>query len=300
MNEFNYKITKDVYNWIINGTKAVEVRLYNDKSSKIKVSDIINFRVLDDDKKTIRVVVKDLFIYKDLKTLLQFVPINNIAPLDEETLEKMLNNIFGEEKVKSHNVIGIKFEVIDSKKKDILIDIKIDKEPYIKELTKDKIINLTGQSGSGKSFYAQQHFNNDEYLIIDTDEVFSEHRFINSKGINKELVEMFRSKYDALPSLGENFDLIYQDILDYCEDIDKTIVIDCAVFHCIKDVNLLKGTVIIMRTSINNCYRRCIERFKKNKPRHTEEELNDYIKRKKKIFIWYKYSNEFIEKIDKL
>lgn len=183
---------------------------------------------------------------------------------------------------------------------DILIDLNIDKEPYIKKLTNDKIINLTGQSGSGKSFYAQQHFNNDEYLIIDTDEVFSEHRFINSKGINKELGEMFRSKYDVLPSLGENFDLIYQDILDYCEDIDKTIVIDCAVFHCIKDVNLLKGTVIIMRTSINNCYRRCIERFKKNNPRYTEEELNDYIKRKKKIFIWYKYSNEFIEKIDNL
>jgi len=300
MNEFNYKITKDVYNWIINGTKAVEVRLYNDKSSKIKVSDIINFEVLDDDTKTIRVVVKDLFIYKDLKTLLQFVPINNIAPLDEETLEKMLNNIFGEEKVKSHNVIGIKFEVIDFKKKDILIDIKIDKEPYVKELTKDKIINLTGQSGSGKSFYAQQHFNNDEYLIIDTDEVFSEHRFINSKGINKELGEMFRSKYDVLPSLGENFDLIYQDILDYCEDIDKTIVIDCATFHCIKDIRLLKGKIIVIRTSIDTCYKRCIDRYKINCPNATKEELEEYMERKKKIYIWYNFSNEFLTKIDKL
>ena len=63
---------------------------------------------------------------------------------------------------------------------DILIDLNIDKEPYIKKLTKDKIINLTGQSGSGKSYYAKQTFNSDEYLIVDTDEIFSEKRFINS------------------------------------------------------------------------------------------------------------------------
>ena len=66
---------------------------------------------------------------------------------------------------------------------DILIDLYIDKEPYIKKLTKDKIINLTGQSGSGKSYYAKQTFNSDEYLIVDTDDIFSEKRFINSNGI---------------------------------------------------------------------------------------------------------------------
>ena len=37
--------------------------------------------------------------------------------------------------------------------KDILIDLKINKEPYIKKLTEDNIINLTGESGSDKSTY---------------------------------------------------------------------------------------------------------------------------------------------------
>lgn len=183
---------------------------------------------------------------------------------------------------------------------DILIDLNIDKEPYIKELTKDKIINLTGQSGSGKSYYAKQVFNSDEYLIIDTDEIFSDKRFKNSTGINKELGEMFRKKYNILPNCGDNFDLIYKEILDYCKDLEKIIVIDCATFHCIKDITLLKGKIIILRTSINTCYKRCIERFKINNPNYTEEELNAFAERKKKMFIWYKFSNEFIQRINDL
>lgn len=33
---------------------------------------------------------------------------------------------------------------------ELLIELDIDKEPYIKKITDDKIINLTGESGSGK------------------------------------------------------------------------------------------------------------------------------------------------------
>ena len=180
------------------------------------------------------------------------------------------------------------------------ISLYVDKEPYIKDLTNDKIINLTGQSGSGKSTYANEHFNSDEYLIVDTDEILSEHRFENSNGINKELGKYFRSKYKELPNCGDDFDLIYTEILEYCKKYDKTIVIDCAQFHCIKDINLLKGKIIIIRTSIDTCYNRTINRFKDNNPNYTDEELEKYMERKKAIFKWYKFSNEFIEKIDKI
>jgi len=181
---------------------------------------------------------------------------------------------------------------------DILIDLKVDKEPYLKTITNDKIINLTGQSGSGKSYYAKEKFNSDDYLVIDTDEVFN--RYEKSTGYNRKLGMYFRKKYVQLPNLFDDFDLIYSEILEFCKDLDKTIVIDCATFHCIKDVSLLKGKIIILRTSINTCYERCIERFKKNNPNYTKNELSDYAERKKKIFIWYKYSNDFILKVDKL
>jgi len=182
----------------------------------------------------------------------------------------------------------------------IEISLFVDKEPYIKELSNDKIINLTGQSGSGKTTYANEHFNSDEYLIVDTDEIFSNNRFKKSEGINKELGEYFRNKYKELPNCGDDFDLIYKEILDYCSIYNKTIVIDCAQFHCIKDISLLKGKLIVIRTSIDNCYNRTIERFKKNNKDYTQEELEEYKERKKAIYKWYKYTNDFLEKIDKI
>ena len=191
-------------------------------------------------------------------------------------------------------------EVLEEIISPVDISLYIDKEPFIKKITVDKIINLTGQSGSGKSTYAQEHYNNDEYLIVDTDEIFSDIRYENAKGINKELGDYFRSKYNELPNCGDDFDLIYSEILDYCKKYDKTIVIDCAQFHCIKNVHLLKGKIVIIRTCIDTCYNRTINRFKENNPDYTKEELEMYMERKKSIFKWYKFSNEFIEKIDKI
>ncbi len=178
------------------------------------------------------------------------------------------------------------------------INLYIDKEPYVQELTDDKIINLTGQSGSGKSTFTKQF--DDSYCIIDTDEIFSDKRFENATGINKELGIMFRDKYDVLPNLSEDFDLIYIDILNYCsiKNDNKTIVIDCAQFHCIKDLSILKGKLIVMRTSINTCYDRCIDRYKKENINYTDDELNKYKTKKLGLFEWYKYSNKFIESID--
>lgn len=195
-------------------------------------------------------------------------------------------------------------EELEEVKSPLLINRFIDKEPYIKKITDDMVINLTGQSGSGKSYYANEHFNNEDYVIVDTDEIFSDKRFSETTGINKELGNMFREKYKDLPNLTEDFDMIYDEILDYCKNIGKTVVIDCAVFHTIKDIRKLKGTVIIIRTSIDTCYNRTISRWidnhKQNNWDYTEDELIKYKERKKKIYDWYKFSNEFIKKIDKL
>ena len=188
-------------------------------------------------------------------------------------------------------------EVLEEIKSDIDINLFIDKDPLVKKLTDDKVINLSGQSGSGKSTYAKEHFNIDDYLVIDTDDVLSDNRFKEATGINKELGEHFRNKYEQLPNLGDDFDLVYKEILDYCSKYDKTIVIDSAQFHCIKDMSLLKGTLIVLRTSINTCYERTISRYIATKKDYTQEELNAYKEKKRSLFKWYKFTNQFLEKI---
>ena len=171
-------------------------------------------------------------------------------------------------------------------------------------MTNDRVINLTGQSGSGKSYYAKENFNSEDYEIIDTDDIFSDKRFLESTGLNKKMGEYFRNKYQKLPNLSDDFDLIYNEIINYCKNIDKTIVIDCAQFHCCKDINILKGKIVIIRTCIDTCYKRTINRWienhKERKWDYTEEEFNKYKEKKKSIYDWYIGSNEFIKKVDEI
>lgn len=222
------------------------------------------------------------------------VNLNNVNEILDEFV-----NYAGEKNLAYESTKEI-FNILKEIQSPIDISLYVDKEPYIKDLSNDKIINLTGQSGSGKSTYANNHFNSDDYLVIDTDEIFSDDRYEKTTGINKELGDYFRSKYNNLPDCGNNFDLIYNEVINYCKKYDKTIVIDCAQFHCVKDINILKGKIIIIRTCIDTCYNRTISRYKNNNPNCSNDELEKYIERKKSIFKWYKYTNEFIKKVDKL
>ena len=179
-----------------------------------------------------------------------------------------------------------------------LIEIDINKKPYLKKITEDKIINLTGESGSGKSYYSLKYKKNGNYIIIDTDEIFA--RYETSTGINKDLGTYFRNKYSILPSLFDDFDLIYNEILNYLNQSQKTIIIDSAQFRNMKNLNNLKGTVIVIRTCIKTCYERCINRFNQKNPTATLTEKEIYAIKKKNIFVWYKSLNKFIEKVDNL
>lgn len=174
----------------------------------------------------------------------------------------------------------------------------IDKEPYIKQITIDKIINLTGESGSGKSHYTNKYKNNDEYIIVDTDILFS-----NQETENKYILDLRKiiTSYfdeDIKSILIPHFDECYKIILDYFKDTNKTIIIDSAQYRNLKDISLLKGQVVVIRTCIDTCYKRCIERFDKKFPNTTNEERDKYVEKKKSIYKWYHSLNEFIKKLE--
>lgn len=182
-------------------------------------------------------------------------------------------------------------------KSDLLISRFVDKEPYIKEITNDKVINLTGESGSGKTYYSNQYLNNNDYIVIDSDIVFGNRPSDNKESL--EIRELFKNKEkDAFIT---NFDKCYKEILDYFKDTDKTIVIDSAQFRNIKDISILKGKVIVMRTSIEECYQRVLNRWKNiMNNNYNEDEFNKYASRKLGMFSWYKGLNEFLERVDKI
>lgn len=183
---------------------------------------------------------------------------------------------------------------------DIEIALDIDKEPYIKTITNDKVINLTGESGSGKSYFSNQWINDSNYIIIDTDIVFGNRPYNNK--YEAELQKIFIDKYgDNLRNvLIEGFDECYDFILNYLKLEDKIIVIDSAQYRNMKDLTKLKGQIIIMRTCINTCYKRCLERYNKILPNATDKEKQKYAEKKKKMYTWYKSLNDFILKVDQM
>lgn len=88
--------------------------------------------------------------------------------------------------------------------------------------------------------------------------------------------------------------------MNYFKRYDRTIVIDCAQYRNMKDVSMLKGKIIVMRTCINTCYERCITRWKNQRINYTSEELARYSNKKLGMYNWYKSLNKFIESISKI
>jgi len=111
MNEFTYRITDQVYDWVVNDNKRIELRLYNEKSSQIRINDIIKFLVVNNESKSIVVKVTGLLIYDNLNNMLDDIDIIKIAPIDEKYLKELLSEIFSEQ-LNDHYLIGIKFNVM--------------------------------------------------------------------------------------------------------------------------------------------------------------------------------------------
>lgn len=180
-------------------------------------------------------------------------------------------------------------------KSNLFISRFIDKDPYIKDLTDDKVINITGESGSGKTYFSDKYIKDDNYIVIDTDVLFSD-----KESDNKESIEL-RSIFSDKPKdyLFTNFDEFYLKVLDYFKGTDKTIVIDSAQYRNIKDYSILKGQVIVMRTSIETCYERALNRWKSNNE-FDEEKYQKFVNKKIGMFNWYNSLNKFLEEVDKL
>jgi adenylate kinase family enzyme len=177
---------------------------------------------------------------------------------------------------------------------DSFIDVSIDKPPYIKHINNNRVINVTGESGSGKTCLCRQYKNNPDFILIDTDEVFSSRDSENNEIL--QIRQLFANQ--SRDFLISNFDQFYTSLLQHYADDKRTLVIDSAQFRNIKDVSLLRGELIVLRTSADKCYAQCLKRYKSVNPDASEEEFAKYADRKKQIYVWRYALNEFIKKVD--
>ncbi|MCR5349975.1 MAG: ATP-binding protein [Acholeplasmatales bacterium] len=178
----------------------------------------------------------------------------------------------------------------------------INKEPIIFDISSDKYINITGETGSGKSTYTKEHFSSDDYVVVETDVLFNE-KYKDNEFLNKLRNKIFKKYSDEHYPGGYNlkinfnhFNDVLKIIIDNKQDDGKTLVIDSGQFRHLKRYDLLKGKLIVMRTSVKESIKRACERFEKRYPNATEAEKESHRIKKYTAYELYKKFNTVIIK----
>ena len=183
-----------------------------------------------------------------------------------------------------------------------------DQDDYVKELTNDKVINVIGTKGSGKTTTSLKYIEDDDYIVVNLDSLFDSP---GSKEKDPELPkirDMLIKKYGYLQD-GYDFINYYNDIVEYAKKKNKTLLIEG---NSIEDLDPkdLKGKIIVKRTGVFKSFKRSVKRDYKNEYfMNLEKEKHKYFykltrlykitKRRKKIFKQYKNIENVIDKIEK-
>ena len=191
---------------------------------------------------------------------------------------------------------------------DLRIDEVIDKGLYYKKISNDKVINITGEGGSGKSTLANGYRNDENYLVVDYDMIL-----LNPDvgTIEYELKEMLIKKYGnslfeniskvGIDKVKENFTTMYNEIINYLSNNDKTIVLDGTQLRFINDAKIIKGEFVALRPSIQTCVSQSVQRFIQKNPQATAEQIQEYTQKRTNILHQLNpMMNELLTQVDML
>lgn len=106
------KLQPRYFDYINNGTKRIELRLYDEKRQKINIGDTIIFQKEPELKTTMRVKVIGLLRYNTFEELFEDFDIEILA--DKEMTKQELLNVLGEfytpEKQNQYGILGIRIK----------------------------------------------------------------------------------------------------------------------------------------------------------------------------------------------
>ena len=108
------KLQPEYYNYILNGTKRIEIRLNDEKRSKIKIGDTIKFLKEPDLKESFNTKVIGLYRYNSFEDMFKDFDISILSDksMSKEELIDVLEQFYTKEKQEQYGVLGIKIELI--------------------------------------------------------------------------------------------------------------------------------------------------------------------------------------------
>lgn len=109
------KLQPEYYNFILNGTKRIEIRLYDEKRQSIKLGDTIKFLKEPELSEFFNAKVTGLLRYNSFKDMFKDFDISILSDksMTKEELIKVLEQFYTKEKQEQYGVLGIRIELID-------------------------------------------------------------------------------------------------------------------------------------------------------------------------------------------
>ena len=108
------KLQPKYYDYMKNGTKRIELRLYDEKRQKIKIGDIITFMKEPELKESFDTKVVDLLKYNSFTELIEDYDMSLLADksMTKSELLNILEEFYTKEEQSKYGVVGIKIELI--------------------------------------------------------------------------------------------------------------------------------------------------------------------------------------------
>ena len=108
------KLQPKYYNYILNGTKRIEIRLFDEKRKKIKIGDTIIFLKEPKLNESFSTKVVELLKYNTFEEMFKNFDISILADksMTKEKLINVLEQFYTKEEQEKYGVLGIKIELI--------------------------------------------------------------------------------------------------------------------------------------------------------------------------------------------
>ena len=112
--EHEMKLQPKYYNFILNGTKRIEIRLYDEKRQQIKIGDVIKFLKEPELNDSFNAKVICLLRYNSFEEMFNDF---DISILSDESMTKdelifILEQFYTKEKQEKYGVLGIRIKII--------------------------------------------------------------------------------------------------------------------------------------------------------------------------------------------
>ena len=108
------KLQPEYYNFILYGTKRIEIRLFDEKRQQIKIGDTIRFLKEPELNESFNAKVVELLRYDSFEDMFKDYDISVLADksMTKEELITVLEQFYTKEKQEMYGVLGIRIEII--------------------------------------------------------------------------------------------------------------------------------------------------------------------------------------------